>query len=95
MTLECQLSPEMQAELAAAAEERRLSVDDLVLDLMVEYLMDKRQDPGGEQLPQTGAEAVAYWTKHGVIGAWADREDIGDNLEFARELRRRAGTRER
>ena len=26
----------------------------------------------------------------GLVGLWADREDIGDSLEFARRLRRQA-----
>ena len=31
----------------------------------------------------------------GLIGLWADREDITDNLEFARQLRREAEQRPR
>jgi hypothetical protein len=30
-----------------------------------------------------------------LIGLWADRDDIGDSLEFARQLRRAAETRTR
>jgi len=33
--------------------------------------------------------------KSEIVGMWADRKDIKDNLEFARELRRRAGQRAR
>ncbi len=31
----------------------------------------------------------------GLVGIWKDRTDIGDTLEYARELRRRASTRSR
>ncbi|MBI5671572.1 MAG: hypothetical protein HZC41_26570 [Chloroflexi bacterium] len=31
--------------------------------------------------------------KSDLIGMWADREDITDSVEFARELRRRASRR--
>jgi hypothetical protein len=39
--------------------------------------------------PMTGRAIL----ESGLVGLWADRDDIGDNLEFARELRRRASTR--
>jgi len=39
---------------------------------------------------KTGADVVAFWKANGLIGDWAEREDIGDNLEYARELRRNA-----
>jgi len=29
----------------------------------------------------------------GLAGLWADRDDIGDSIEFARRLRRQAETR--
>ena len=29
----------------------------------------------------------------GLVGIWADRDDIGDSVEFARELRREASRR--
>ena len=37
----------------------------------------------------TGAELLAA----DFIGAWADREDIGDTAKFAEQLRRRSGHR--
>jgi hypothetical protein len=30
----------------------------------------------------------------GLVGLWADRDDIGDSIEFARRLRREAETRQ-
>ena len=38
----------------------------------------------------TGAELA----KSEIVGIWADRTDIGDSVEFARELRRRVERRE-
>jgi hypothetical protein len=31
---------------------------------------------------------------NGFVGAWKDRDDIGDSVEFARDLRRRVWSRE-
>ena len=45
--------------------------------------------------PMTGAQAAAQLLQSGAFGAWADRQDIGDSAEYARELRRKAQTRER
>jgi hypothetical protein len=44
---------------------------------------------------KTGRELLADLEAKGVIGLWADREDIGDSVEFARQLRERAWTRRR
>jgi len=44
---------------------------------------------------KTGADAVAYWQKHGLIGDWADREDMKDPAAYAHSLRRQAETRQR
>ncbi len=41
-------------------------------------------------IPMTGEALLSS----GLVGIWADRTDIGDTLEFARELRQRAQTRE-
>ncbi len=42
-----------------------------------------------------GKQMVESWKRDGVFGAWADRKDIKDSSEYARELRRRAERRER
>jgi hypothetical protein len=47
--------------------------------------------PEDEPRPTTGAELVAYWERHGLIGT---RPDITDSLEHARELRRKAERRD-
>ncbi|MDQ2799789.1 MAG: hypothetical protein M3Y13_09120, partial [Armatimonadota bacterium] len=43
--------------------------------------------------PSNGAELVARLQEEGILGMWADREDMGDSGEFARKLRRQAETR--
>ena len=45
--------------------------------------------------PATGRELVEALRKSGLIGMWKDRTDIGDSAEYARELRKRAETRQR
>jgi hypothetical protein len=44
--------------------------------------------------PQTGPELFAALVANGFIGALADRDDIGDSVEYARKLRERAWTRQ-
>jgi hypothetical protein len=63
---------------------------------------DALQQAAGEQpapdpragKPQTGAELLAALEANGFIGMWADRDDIGDSVEFARKLRERAWSRQ-
>jgi hypothetical protein len=47
--------------------------------------------PKDEPRPTNGAELVAYWERHGLIGT---RPDIKDSLEHAREIRRKAERRD-
>ena len=44
--------------------------------------------------PKTGREMLQALRANGFVGAWKDRDDIGDSVEFARELRRRVWSRE-
>src|SRR6266516_1633109 len=39
--------------------------------------------------PKAGREMLQALRANGFVGAWKDRHDIGDSVEFARELRRR------
>src|SRR5947209_20582646 len=47
--------------------------------------------PEDEPRPTNGAELVAYWQRHGLIGS---RPDIEDSLEYVRTMRRKAETRD-
>lgn len=46
---------------------------------------------GGQPATVTAAEIA----RSGLVGMWADRDDLGDSREFARRLRREAETRGR
>jgi hypothetical protein len=94
MALEWDIARELEAELRAEAEERKQSVDDLVLDMLVKHIHGRQTESSAQAKPVSGSEAVEYLSRHGVLGAWADRNEIGDSAEYARELRRRAETRE-
>ena len=85
MTIMLELPPEIEAKLKAEAVQNATSIDKYALNLIEEGLM---AEPANFK---TGAEVVAYWMKHGLIGIWADREDIGESVEYARKLRQQAG----
>ncbi|MGI4788166.1 MAG: hypothetical protein ACRYFS_04880 [Janthinobacterium lividum] len=87
MTITLELPIEIETKLTAEAEQNATSVDKYALNLIEEGLM---ADPSDFK---TGAEVVAYWMKHGLIGIWADREDIGDSVEYAHKLRQQAEKR--
>lgn len=44
--------------------------------------------------PRTGQELLDVLIASGFVGAWKDRTDIGDSVEFARKLRREAERRD-
>jgi hypothetical protein len=43
-----------------------------------------------EGKPRTGKELLDALVASGFVGMWADRTDIGDSVEFARQLGREA-----
>ncbi len=86
MTLILNLTPEQESRIGEKAARLGLKVQEYV-----ERLLDS--DEPLKQMPRTGAEAVDYWEKEGVLGIWGDRTDIPDSPEFSRELRRRAEAR--
>ena len=52
----------------------------------------QNQDDDGK--PATGKELLEALVKSGFIGAWKDRTDIVDSVEFARRLRALTETRD-
>jgi glycerol kinase len=76
----------MQQAQALSMQERRELVRLLVDTLELEVVLDENAD---EPAGITGAELLAAE----FIGAWKDRDDIGDTAEFADELRRKSQKR--
>ena len=89
MTITLDLPPEVEAHLEREAAKQSSPVEDYALSLI------KKSLPLPDQMPElkTGADVVAFWKANGLIGDWANREDISDSLEYARELRRQAESR--
>ncbi len=85
MTLNLDLPPELEHELYTEASQLNLPLNEYVLRVLA-----TRQ--ASENLPQTGAELVAYWQREGVINS---RPDITDSQAHARKLRNEAETRKR
>jgi hypothetical protein len=90
MTLTLDLTPEQEALLHAEASRRGLPVQEYALQALDTGLRAGAASAAPADLPQTGAEALAYWTGEGVLGLFADRPD---SAEYARQLRRQAETR--
>jgi hypothetical protein len=90
MTLLLELTPEVEDTLRAEASRRGLPVEKYALEALVTGMSAGAEHGPDNNLPQTGAEALAYWKREGVMGLFADRPDTP---EFARELRHQAETR--
>jgi hypothetical protein len=94
MTLTIDLPPEMEERLQRQADSMGINASEYARELLKDAL-DEEDAANAEPMPTNGAELVAYWQRHGVIGSWANRTDIGDSVEYARKLRRQAETRSR
>jgi hypothetical protein len=90
VTLQIELTPEVEDTLRTEAARRGLPVEEYALEALVTGMSAGGGHQPAEKLPQTGAEALAYWKREGVPGLFADRPDTP---EFARELRHQAETR--
>lgn len=88
MSLTLDLTPEIEKRLTEKAS--RLGVSPA--EYVERVLGDQLNDVG---TCGTGAELVAYWEREGVIGIWADRDDIKDSSDYAAFLRRLAEQRVR
>ena len=85
MTLKIELTAEERTQLSERARQEGLPMAEYARRRLVAELMEPKR-------PMTGAEALEYWRKEGVLGLFADRPDSPD---YARELRRQAETRDR
>lgn len=108
MTMTLDLPPDLEERLNSAAARQGVSPDRFILDLVrsavpeappAEDGAEPDSDasilsepwPEDEPRPTTGAELVAYWERHGLIGT---RPDIKDSVDYVREMRRKAETRD-
>jgi hypothetical protein len=108
MTLILDLPPDLEAGVNNEAARRGISPADYLIEVVraaiaTTPLPDEELEPEkiaellfgpwpeDEPRPTNGAELVAYWERHGLIGS---RPDIPDTLEYVREMRRKAETRD-
>jgi len=85
MSFTIDLPPDLEAELAAEAAQLKLPLPEYVVHVIA---VGRPPNP----MPRNGAELVAYWEAHGLIGT---RPDITDPVEYARAMREKADKRER
>src|SRR2546423_2777197 len=86
LTLVLELTKEQEALLRERAKRIGLPVEEFA-----KQVLDR--EVSSEPQPRTGAQLVDYLEREGVLGIWADRTDIPDSPEFARQLRRKAEKR--
>jgi hypothetical protein len=86
MTLTLNLPATMETRLREAADRLGVTPDEFALKAIETALPDRRA-------AMTGADLIARWESEGVLGIWADRRDIPDSPEYARELRHLAERR--
>jgi hypothetical protein len=89
--------PRVYKDAAEKQRAHRLRVKQKLAELKALQSMiaedSSRSSPPPDK-PKTGKEMLQALRANGFVGAWKDREDIGDSVEFARELRRRVWSRE-
>ena len=81
MTLTIELTKEQEETLAGQANGKPL--DEFARDVLLKAV----------GAPISGKDVLQYWKQEGIVGIWADRDDIGDSVEFARKLRSEAERR--
>lgn len=83
MTITLELPPSMAAWLTEEAAQWEQPVEEY-LRLVIAQAMPK---------PRNGAELVALLKEDGVIGLWADREEMNDSPAWVRQQRDKAHQR--
>jgi hypothetical protein len=83
MSLTLELPPELEAALTTEAAQAGLPLGD--------YLSRLISVAHSSGTVRTGADLVAYWKRHGLVGS---RSDIEDSQAHARLLRERAERRQ-
>lgn len=82
MSFTIDLPPDTIKRIEIEAKKRELPVESYLIRIIEEAVNPSK--------PTNGRELVAYWRSLGVVGDWADREDIQDSSQFACELREQA-----
>ena len=80
MSLVIELPPELERRARAEADRNGTTPEDTVCASLDDILPPY-------PLPQTGGEVLEFWKREGLMGIWADRTDIPDSPEYARQLR--------
>jgi hypothetical protein len=86
MKLVLELPANLEAELSAEAAELGLPVAEHAVQILA-----ARKGSDVAEI-KTGADLVAYWQRHNLIGT---RPDITDSQAYARKIREEAQTRAR
>lgn len=83
--------------LRALAKARGVPASAVLRELLDRWLAEEPVTPAAPREASlsagTGKELIEELTRNGMIGAWKDRTDIGDSVEFARKLRERVWKR--
>jgi hypothetical protein len=62
---------------------------------LIGLIVDILTEPPTTVEAQRGGATARQLLESGLVGLWADRDDIGDSAEFARTLREKAQRRKR
>jgi hypothetical protein len=79
MTITLELPPDLEARLSEEAASSNISEEKLAFQLIAMAL------PPPEF--KSNAEAIDYWKQIGLIGMWADREDMKDSTAWVQQQR--------
>ncbi len=79
MTITLDLPAELEARLAEEADGENLTKEQLASQLLALALAPPEF--------KDGAEMVEYWKQIGLVGMWADREEMRDSTAWVRRLR--------
>lgn len=92
MTLEIEMTPQLEARLRSLAERQGRDEAEIALRAVEQYLQSEELSVTGRTV---GEQILSDWENEGVLGLWQDR--LEDTAALARNIRGAAearGTRE-